>query len=83
MAALNNLTVLDTQRSWSVSTCGLSFRHFCGVLVLPSASESFVKRNNCQELIALGAGQRELRGKKLLLSFENFIIAGLACDVTF
>jgi len=49
--------------------------------VLPTAAQRFVKRNHGQELIALGAGQVELRGEKLLLSLQNLVIIGLASHI--
>src|SRR5262249_23530070 len=46
--------------------------------VLPTSAESFVQRHHCQELIALGAGQIQLRGEELLLRFEDLVITRFA-----
>ena len=52
------------------------------VLVLPSAAQRLVKSDDLEQLIAFGAGQAKLAGEKLLLRFENFVVAGFAGKVS-
>jgi hypothetical protein len=44
--------------------------------ILPTPSERFVQRDNCQKLIALGARQIEFCREKLLLSLQHLVIIG-------
>ena len=46
-----------------------------GGIVLPAAAERFVERNDGEELVSMRAREIELRRKKLLLRFENLVVA--------
>ena len=50
---------------------------------LPASTERFIEGDDSEQLVALRAGKIELRGKELLLRFENLLIAGFAGHVTF
>ena len=54
-----------------------------GSVVVPASAKAFVKSDHRQELIALGAGQSQLRREELLLGFEDLVITGFAGSVTF
>ena len=49
---------------------------------LPASSQTFVERDDDQLLIALRSGEVQLRGKKLLLRLQHFVVVGLASEVT-
>ena len=50
-------------------------------LVLPATAKRFVKGHDGELLISLGAGQIKLGREKLLLSFKNFVVTGLARNI--
>ena len=50
--------------------------------VLPASTKTLVKQDDDEQLIALGPRQVQLCGKKLLLCFKDFVVAGFAGDVS-
>ena len=69
-AALNNSQVID------LTTTGRRTGQLRRI-------EIFLHNDHGQLFIAPGAGQANLGGEKLLLRFENFIITGLAGNISF
>ena len=53
-----------------------------GWCVLPASSQTFVERDDDQLFIALRSGEVQLRGKKLLLRLQHFVVVGFASEVT-
>jgi hypothetical protein len=55
-------------------SCCARSANLISMSLLPTAAQAFVERDECQQPIALRPSEVQLRGKKLLLSLQNFVV---------